>query len=78
MHEETLDALKIPKNLRTPIERLLRALEDASSEEEIASEAQIQLEFVQGLETDKRVPKASIEKLYIFFDDAVEARKQAL
>jgi len=78
MLNEQLDALKIPKNLRTPIERLLRSLEEANTPEEVAAEAEIQLEFVRGLESDRRIRKPDIEALYIFFDDAVQARLEGL
>jgi hypothetical protein len=77
MLNEELDALKIPKNLRTPIERLLRSLEEANTQEEVAKEAEIEIEFVRGLESDRRIRPADIEALYIFFDDAVQARLQA-
>lgn len=78
MLSEQLDALKIPKNLRTPIERLFRSLEEANTEEEVKNEADIQIDFVKGLESDRRIRKPDIEALYILFDDAVQARLQSL
>ena len=78
MLDERLESLKIPKNLRTPVERLLRSLDDASSKAEVDEEAEIQISFIKALESDKRLRPADIEALYIFFDDAVQARLQAL
>ena len=75
---EQLDALRIPKDLRTPIERLMRALDDASNADEVASEAQIQIDFVQAQEAAKKIRGPQVEALYILFDDAVQARLAAL
>lgn len=71
---EQLDTLRIAKDLRTPIERLMRALDDANDAEEIAQEAQIQIEFVQAMEAAKKIRGPQVEALYILFDDAVQAR----
>jgi hypothetical protein len=78
MIDEQLDALKIAKDLRTPIKRLLRSLEDATSKEEVAQEAQIQIDFVHSLQASKRLRGPDVEALYILFDDAVQARLQTL
>lgn len=71
---EQLDTLRIAKDLRTPIERLMRALDDANDADEIAQEAQIQIEFVQAMEAAKKIRGPQVEALYILFDDAVQAR----
>lgn len=71
---EQLDTLRIAKDLRTPIERLMRALDDANDADEIAQEAQIQIEFVQAMEATKKIRGPQVEALYILFDDAVQAR----
>lgn len=71
---EQLDTLRIAKDLRTPIERLMRALDDANDADEIAQEAQIQIEFVQAMEAAKKIRGPQVEALYILFDDAVRAR----
>ncbi|MFR0675704.1 hypothetical protein ACLUUI_18165 [Enterobacterales bacterium AW_CKDN230030176-1A_HGKHYDSX7] len=71
---EQLDALRIAKDLRTPIERLMRALDEAVNEEEVAREAQMQIEFVQAMEAARKLRGPQVEALYILFDDAVQAR----
>ncbi|MFS0827773.1 hypothetical protein [Pseudomonas phoenicis] len=71
---EQLDTLRIAKDLRTPIERLMRALDDANDADEIAQEAQIQIEFVHAMEVAKKIREPQVEALYILFDDAVQAR----
>ncbi|WP_263227054.1 hypothetical protein [Pseudomonas alabamensis] len=75
---EQLDALRIAKDLRTPIERLMRALDEAVDEEEVAREAQMQIEFVQAMEAARKLRGPQVEALYILFDDAVQARLGAL
>ncbi|MFK3910069.1 hypothetical protein ACI2KD_18690 [Pseudomonas monteilii] len=75
---EQLDALRIAKDLRTPIERLMRALDEAVDEEEVAREAQMQIEFVQAMEAARKLRGPQVEALYILFDDAVQARLEAL
>jgi hypothetical protein len=75
---EQLDALRIAKDLRTPIERLMRALDEAVDEEEVAREAQMQIEFVQAMEAARKLRGPQVEALYILFDDAVQARLVAL
>jgi len=75
---EQLDALRIAKDLRTPIERLMRALDEAVDEEEVAREAQMQIEFVQAMEAVRKLRGPQVEALYILFDDAVQARLGAL
>ncbi|WP_434773277.1 hypothetical protein [Pseudomonas entomophila] len=75
---EQLDALRISKDLRTPIERLMRALDEAVDEEEVVREAQMQIEFVQAMEVARKLRGAQVEALYILFDDAVQARLEAL
>lgn len=75
---EQLDALRITKDLRTPIERLMRALDEAVDEEEVAREAQMQIEFVKAMEVARKLRGPQVEALYILFDDAVQARLGAL
>ncbi|MFK3725737.1 hypothetical protein ACI2KE_18120 [Pseudomonas monteilii] len=75
---EQLDALRIAKDLRTPIDRLMRALDEAVDEEEVAREAQMQIEFVQAMEAARKLRGPQVEALYILFDDAVQARLGAL
>jgi CTP-dependent riboflavin kinase len=75
---EQLDALRIAKDLRTPIERLMRALDEAVDEEEVAREAQMQIEFVQAMEAARKLRGPQVEALYILFDDAVQVRLGAL
>ncbi|WP_438280935.1 hypothetical protein [Pseudomonas alabamensis] len=75
---EQLDALRIAKDLRTPIERLMRALDEAVDEEEVAREAQMQIEFVQAMEAARKLRGPQVEALYILFDDAVQTRLEAL
>ncbi|MDZ5601862.1 hypothetical protein SJI00_03600 [Pseudomonas sp. RP23018S] len=74
---EQLDTLRIAKDLRLPIERLMRALDDAADANEVAQEAQIQIEFVQAMEAAKKIRGPQVEALYILFDDAVQARLKA-
>jgi hypothetical protein len=73
-----LDQIKLHKQIRTPIDRLLRSLEGANTREEVESEAEVQISFIHDLESDKRVRKGDIETLYIIFDDAVQARLESL
>jgi len=75
---EQLDTLRIAKDLRTPIERLMRALDEAVDEEEVAREAQMQIEFVQAMEAARKLRGPQVEALYILFDDAVQTRLAAL
>jgi hypothetical protein len=75
--QEKLDQIKLHKNIRTPIDRLLRSLEAANTREEVESEGEMQISFIHDLESDKRVRKGDIETLYIIFDDAVQARLEA-
>lgn len=72
--QDKLDQIKLHKNIRTPIDRLLRSLEAANTREEVESEGELQISFIHDLESDKRVRKGDIETLYIIFDDAVQAR----
>lgn len=72
-----LDQIKLHKQIRTPIDRLLRSLEAANTREEVESEGEVQISFIHDLESDKRVRKGDIETLYIIFDDAVQARLES-
>lgn len=75
--QNRLDQIKLHKNIRTPIDRLLRSLEAANTREEVESEGEMQINFIHDLESDKRVRKGDIETLYIIFDDAVQARLES-
>ena len=75
---DQLDTLRIPKDLRTPIERLMRALDEATDKAEVNREAEIQIEFVQAQVAAKKLRGPQVEAMYILFDDAVQARLEAL
>jgi hypothetical protein len=74
MPQERLDMLKLPKPIRGPINDLVRALNAASTREDIEREGALEIAMILGLETAKRLKPADIEALYMIFDDAVQAR----
>lgn len=78
MPQERLDLLKLPKAIRGPIDKLVRSLDAASTREDLESEAALQISFIHELEKTRRLRAADAEALYIIFDDAVQARLQAL
>jgi hypothetical protein len=78
MPQERLDMLKLPKPIRGPINDLVRALNAASTREDIEREGALEIALILGLETAKRLKPADIEALYMIFDDAVQARLQGL
>jgi hypothetical protein len=78
MPQERLDLLKLPKPIRGPINDLVRALNAASTREDIEREGALEIALILGLETAKRLKPADIEALYMIFDDAVQERLQAL
>ncbi|EGH34221.1 hypothetical protein PSYJA_36939, partial [Pseudomonas syringae pv. japonica str. M301072] len=45
---------------------------------DVEAEAALQIEYIHGLETSRKLRPADAEALYIIFDDAVQARLQAL
>lgn len=74
MPQERLDLLRLPKPVRGPIDDLVRALNAASTREDIEREGTLQIALIMGLETTKKLRPADIEALYMIFDDAVQAR----
>lgn len=78
MPQERLDLLKLPKPIRGPIDDLVRALNAASTREDIEREGALEIALILGLETAKRLKPADIEALYMIFDDAVQERLQNL
>ncbi|MGI4836020.1 MAG: hypothetical protein ACRYF9_00200 [Janthinobacterium lividum] len=78
MPQERLDLLKLPKPVRGPINDLVRALNAASTREDIEREGTLEIALILGLETSKRLKPADIEALYMIFDDAVQERLQGL
>ncbi|WP_248747171.1 hypothetical protein [Pseudomonas sp. MWU12-2037] len=74
MPQERLDLLRLPKPIRDPVSDLVRALNAASTIADLEAERAIQITFIGGLESAKRLRPADIEALYIIFDDAVEAK----
>lgn len=77
MPQERLDLLRLPKPIRGPIDKLLRSLDAASTREDVESEGELQIAFILGLETAKRLRPSDVEALYMIFDDAVQARLEA-
>ncbi|WP_311968869.1 hypothetical protein [Pseudomonas baltica] len=78
MPQERLDLLKLPKPVRGPINDLVRALNAASTREDIEREGTLEIALILGLETAKKLKPADIEALYMIFDDAVQERLQRL
>lgn len=78
MPQERIDALRLPKSLKGDIDDLVRALNAASDRQAIEREGEMQIAFILGLETAKRLRPADIEALYMIFDDAVQARLSQL
>jgi hypothetical protein len=56
---------------------LLRSLDAASTREDVVAEGELQIAFILGLETAKRLRPADVEALYMIFDDAVQARLES-
>ena len=79
MPQQKLDLLNLPKPLRGPISDLVRALNAASTREDIEREAALQISFIHELESGKKKLRASdVEALYIIFDEAVQERLESL
>jgi len=78
MPQERIEALRLPKSLQGQIDDLVRALNAASDREAIEREGEMQIAFILGLETAKRLRPSDIEALYMIFDDAVQQRLQDL
>lgn len=77
MPQERLDLLRLPKPIRGPVNDLVRSLNAASTRADIEAEGALQIAFILGLETAKRLRPSEIETLYMIFDDAVAARLEA-
>lgn len=74
MPQERIDSLRLPKAIQGPVNDLVRALSAASTREDIEREGEMEIAFILGLETTRRLRPADIEMLYMIFDDAVQAR----
>lgn len=78
MPQERLDLLKLPKDVRGPINDLVRALNAASTRADIEREGALEIALILGLQQSRKLKPADIETLYMIFDDAKEARLRAL
>lgn len=78
MPQERLNLLKLPKAIRDPVNDLVRALNAASTREDIEREGALEIALILGLENARRLKPSDIEALYMIFDDAVQARLQGL
>jgi hypothetical protein len=74
MPQERIAALKLPKPIQGLVNDLVRALNAASTKEDIEREGEMEIAFITGLETARRLRASDIEALYIIFDDAVQER----
>lgn len=74
MLQEQTAALRLPKAVQESIDDLVRALAAATTREDLERERAMQLGFILGLETAKRLRPADIETLYMIFDDALQER----
>lgn len=78
MPQERIEALRLHKSIQGPINDLVRALNAATTREDIEREGAMEIAFILGLETSRRLRAADIEALYIIFDDAVQQRLSQL
>jgi hypothetical protein len=76
MLQEQLDQLKLPKPVRNQIDDLVRALNAASTREDVEREGEMQIALIGALESARKLKPADVETLYIIFDDAVQVRLQ--
>ena len=76
MLQEQLDNLRLPRDLHSEFEDLIRALNAAADDEAIKREGEMQIAFILGLEKAKQLRPADIEALYIMFEAAVQDRLQ--
>lgn len=74
MPQERIATLRLPKPIQGQIDDLVRALNAASTKEAVQREGAMEISFILGLETAKRLRPGDIEALYIIFDDAVQER----
>jgi hypothetical protein len=54
MPQERIAALKLPKPIQGPVNDLVRALNAASTKEDIEREGEMEIAFITGLETARR------------------------
>lgn len=78
MPQERIAALRLPKPIQGPIDDLVRALNAATTKEDLEREAAMEISFILSLETSKRLRPADVETLYMIFDDAVQERLSQL
>ena len=78
MPQERIEALRLHKSIQGPINDLVRALNAASTREDIEREGAMEIAFILGLELTRRLRAADVEALYIIFDDAVQERLKQL
>jgi hypothetical protein len=78
MPQERIEALRLHKSIQGPINDLVRALNAATTREDIEREGAMEIAFILGLETTRRLRAGDIEALYIIFDDAVQQRLKQL
>jgi len=78
MLQERLDLLKLTKPVRSQIDDLVRALNAASTREDLEREGEMQIALIGELESGRKVKPTDVETLYIIFDDAVQERLQSL
>ncbi|HEX8586647.1 hypothetical protein [Pseudomonas sp.] len=74
MPQERIAALRLPKPIQGPIDDLVRALNAATTREDLEREGAMEISFILSLETSKRLRPADVEALYMIFDDAVQER----
>ncbi|SEQ15174.1 hypothetical protein SAMN03159444_01184 [Pseudomonas sp. NFACC02] len=78
MPQERIEALRLHRSIQGPVNDLVRALNAASTREDVEREGAMEIAFILGLETSRRLRAADIEALYIIFDDAVQERLRQL
>lgn len=78
MPQERIAALRLPKPIQGQIDDLVRALNAASTKEDLEREGEMEIAFILGLETARRLRPSDIEALYMIFDDAVQERLSQL
>ena len=66
--------MSLPKPIQGLVNDLVRALNAASTKEDIEREGEMQIAFIMEPETARRLRASDIEALYIIFGDAVRER----
>lgn len=69
---------EMPEAIRSAIDQLLCAVGCAQTLEDVEREGAMQLGFLLGLETAKRLRPIHIEALYLAFEEAVQAKLEGL